>query len=191
VQNKIDTCLNSDTSPNSSHKTTPSGSEASRELENENGDDFWGEEYDPVGPVDETTESHHLSLLAASGVQTEEHSMHITHLQPLQGDQLAHHLLSNQSPSRATSTTPSSATQNVQSANHLTSVVTGAGSRPKRTIRQHMQIDEGPEDEGCSAGDCEDPHRVGFLVKCTGVGCGLQVSIEYPWRYACIREICG
>jgi hypothetical protein len=50
-------------------------------------------------------------------------------------------------------------------------------SGPKRTIRQRVQIDEGPEDEGCSASHCEDPHGVGSLVKCTGVGCGLQVSI--------------
>ena len=32
-----------------------------------------------------------------------------------------------------------------------------------------MQIDEGPEDEGCSAVHCEDPCRVGDLMKCTGV----------------------
>ena len=49
-------------------------------------------------------------------------------------------------------------------------------SRPKRTIRQCVQIDEGLEDEGCSANHCEDPYRVGDLVKCMGVGCGLQVS---------------
>jgi hypothetical protein len=64
------------------------------------------------------TESHRLSLLAALGVQTDEHSMHITYLQPLQGDQWAHHPLSNQSLSRAASTKPSSATQNTQSADH-------------------------------------------------------------------------
>ena len=72
---------------------------------------------------------------------------------------------------------PSSATQNAQSADHSISVVTGAGGRPKRTIQQHVQIDKGPEDEGCSASHCEDPHRVGSSVKCTGVGCSLQISI--------------
>ena len=65
----------------------------------------------------------------------------------------------------------------MQSADHLTSVVTGARGRPKGTIQQHVQINEGPEDEGCSASHCEDPHRVGSLVKCIGVGCSLQVSI--------------
>jgi hypothetical protein len=69
----------SDTSPSSSRETTPSESEASRELENEKEDNFRGQEYDPVGPVDETTESRRLSSLAASGVQTDEHSMHITY----------------------------------------------------------------------------------------------------------------
>ena len=85
--------------------------------------------------------------------------------------------MSNQSFSRATSIKPSSVTQNVQLANHSTSVVTGAGGRPKHTIRQCVQIGEGPEDKGCSASHCEDPHRVGSLVKCTRVGCSLQVSI--------------
>src|SRR5271168_4190219 len=105
---------------------TPSGSKASGKLENENKDNFWDQEYDPIGPVNKTTESHCLNSLAASGVQIEEHS--ITHLQPLQGDQPAHHLLSNQSlsgtPSLTTSTMPSSATQNPQPADHLTLVVT-------------------------------------------------------------------
>jgi hypothetical protein len=58
-----------DTSQDTSHKTTPSGSKASGEFENENEDDFRDQEYGPVGPVDDTTESHHLSSLAASGVQ--------------------------------------------------------------------------------------------------------------------------
>ena len=179
AQNKVNTHLNLDTSQNSSRETTPSRSEASKEHENETKDNFWDQEYDPIGPVDEMTELHCLSLLATSGVQIEEHS--ITHLQPLQGDQPAHHPLSNHSlsstSSLTTSTTPSSATQNLQPANHLTLVVTGAGGRPKCTIRQHVQINEGAEDEGCSASHCEDPHRVGFSVKCTGVGCSLQVSI--------------
>ena len=105
-------------------------------FENENEDDFQGQEYDTIGPVDKMTEWYHLSSLAVLGVQTtEEHSMHITHLQPLQGDQLTHHPLSNQSLSRATSTTPSSATQNLQPADQSTSVVTGTRSRPKHTIR--------------------------------------------------------
>ena len=98
-----------------------------------------------------------LCSLAASGVQTEECSMPTTHLQPLQGDQLAHHPRSNQPLSNSTSTALSSATQNPQLADHSTSVVTGAGGRPKCTIQQHVQIDEGPEDEGCSASHCEDP----------------------------------
>ena len=72
---------------------------------------------------------------------------------------------------------PSFATQNAQLADHSTLVVTGARGRLKRTIRQHVQIDKGPEVEGCSASHCEDPHRVGSSVKCTGVGCSLQVSI--------------
>ena len=95
--------------------------------------------------------------------------MPTTHLQPLQGDQPAHHPLSNQPLSNSTSTALSSAIQNLQLADHSTLVVTGARGRPKRTIRQCMQIDEGPEDEGCSASHCEDPHRVGLLVKCTRV----------------------
>ena len=56
----------------------------------------------------------HLISLATLGVLSDEHSMHITYLQPLQSDQPAHHPLSNQSLSRATSTKPSSATQNTQ-----------------------------------------------------------------------------
>ena len=120
---------------------------------------------------------YHLHLLATSGVQTEERSMPTTHLQPLQGDQPARHPLSNQPLSNSTSTALSSATQNPQLADYLTLVVTGAGGRPKLKIWQHMQIDKGPEDEGCSVSHCEDPHRVGLLVKCTGVGCGLQVSM--------------
>ena len=72
---------------------------------------------------------------------------------------------------------PSSATQNVQSADHSTSVVTGARSRLKHTIQQCVQIGEGPEDEGWSVSHCQDPHKVGSLVQCTGVGCSLQVSI--------------
>ena len=174
---KSTTHLNSDTSQTSSRETTPSGSEASGELENENEDDFRGQQYDPIGPVDETTESRRLRSLAASGVQTEERSMPTTHLQPLQGNQPAHHPLSNQPLSNSTSTALSSATQNPQLADYLTLVVTGAGGRPKLKIWQHMQIDKGPEDEGCSVSHCEDPHRTGLLVKCTGVGCGLQVSM--------------
>ena len=85
--------------------------------------------------------------------------------------------MSSQSFSRAALMKPSSATQNAQFADHSASVVTGAGGRPKCTIWQCVQIDEGPEDEGCSASHCEDPHRVGSLVKCIGVGCSLQVSI--------------
>ena len=86
AQNKINTHLNSDTSRTSSRETTPSRSKVSRELENENEDDFRGQQYDPIGPVDETTESCRLRLLATLGVQTEECSMPTTHLQPLQGD---------------------------------------------------------------------------------------------------------
>ena len=41
-----------------------------------------------------------MSSLATSGVQTDDHSMQITYFQPLQGDQLAHHPLSNQFLSR-------------------------------------------------------------------------------------------
>ena len=84
AQNKINTHLNSDTSPNSSHKTTPSKSklEASGELENKNEDNFKGQEYDLVGPIDKMTESCHLSSLATSEVQTDEHSMHITYSVP-------------------------------------------------------------------------------------------------------------
>ena len=89
--NEVDVHLDSDTSQDTSHETTPSGSKASGEFENENEDDFWDREYGPVGPVDDTTESPHLSSLAALGVQIEEHI--ITHLQPLQGDQPAHHPL--------------------------------------------------------------------------------------------------
>ena len=127
VQNEINTHLNSDTSRTSSLETIPSGSEASRELENQNEDNFQGQQYDPIGPVDETTESHCLRSLAASGVQTEEHSMPTTHLQPLQGDQPAHHPLSNKPLFNSTSMALSSATQNLQLADHSTSVVTGAG----------------------------------------------------------------
>ena len=127
AQKEINTHLNSDTSRTSSRETTPSGSEASGELENENEDDFRGQQYDPIGPVDETTESRRLRLLATSGVQTEERSMGpTTHLQPLQGDQPARHPLSNQPLSNSTSTALSSATQNPQLADHSTSVVTGA-----------------------------------------------------------------
>ena len=74
-----------------------------------------------------------------------------------QGDQLD---LSNQSLSRAISMKLSSATQNMQPADHSTSVVTSAGGRLKWS---------------CSASHCEEsevPCRVGSLVKCTGVGCG-------------------
>ena len=67
AQNKINTHHNSDTSQTSSRETTPSRSEASGELENENEDAFQGQQYDPIGPVDETTESCRLRLLAASG----------------------------------------------------------------------------------------------------------------------------
>ena len=85
-----------------------------------------GQEYDPAGPVDEMTESCRLTLLATLGVQTDELSLHITYLQPLQGDELAHHPLS--SLSGAASTKPSSTTQNVQLANYLTLVVTVLGA---------------------------------------------------------------
>jgi hypothetical protein len=64
-----------DTSQDTSRETTPSGSKASGEFENENEDDFRDQEYDPVGPVNKTTESHSLNSLAALGVQIEEHSM--------------------------------------------------------------------------------------------------------------------
>ena len=61
---------------------------------------------------------------------------------------------------------PSFATQNAQLADHSTLVVTGAGGRPKRTIWQHVQIDEGPEDEGCSARHCEDViYGIEFLIE--------------------------
>ena len=58
-----------DTSQDTSRKTTPSGSKASGEFENENEDNFQDREYGPVGPVDDTTESRRLSSLAALGVQ--------------------------------------------------------------------------------------------------------------------------
>ena len=66
-----------------------------KHCENEKEENFQGQEYDPVGPVDEMTELHRLSSLATLGVQTDEHSMHFTYLQPLQSDQPAHHPLSS------------------------------------------------------------------------------------------------
>lgn len=71
--------------------------------------------------------------------------------------------------------TPSSATQSPpQPADYSTSVRTGTGGRPNALFRnmcRSMRV------EGCSASHCEDPHRIGDLVKCTGVGSNLQVSM--------------
>jgi hypothetical protein len=84
----------------------------------------------------------------------------------------------SQSPNSLQVTATSSITNLPAAANFGSS---STNQRPKRVIRPRVQADQGMfGDEGCAARHCDEPYRVGDMVKCASITCDSQVSRHVP-----------